>query len=184
MAHIDQTPGIRAPLTLGRRVDIAARHAFPAGCTILLMLLAGAPLGIADQAVLLPAVTLACVYFWSLFRPAAMPPPVVFLLGLLFDLLGYLPPGVGVLTLLIVHGIAVRWHTALTRLGLLATWSAFAAIAMSAALLDWALTALLSVQLLPFTPALFQAVLTAALYPALAVLFAGAHRTIADPGRG
>ena len=39
--------------------------------------------------------TLACVYFWSLFRPAAMPPPVVFLIGVLLDLLGYLPLGVG-----------------------------------------------------------------------------------------
>ena len=71
----------------------AARHAGPAAghrgaarasrraAPILLMLLTETPLGIADQATLLPAVTLACVYFWSLFRPAAMPPPVVFLIG-------------------------------------------------------------------------------------------------------
>ncbi len=104
MARADQTPGIRPRATLGRRLDIAARHAFPAGCTVLLMLLTETPFGIADQAALLPAVTLACVYFWSLFRPGAMPPPVVFLIGLLFDLLGYLPLGVGALTLLIVHG--------------------------------------------------------------------------------
>jgi hypothetical protein len=30
---------------------------------------------------------------------------------------------------------------------------------------------------------LFQAVLTAALYPALAILFVQAHRTVADPER-
>ena len=101
---------MRPRATLGRRLDIAARHAFPAGCTILLMLLTETPFGIADQATLLPAVTLACVYFWSLFRPAAMPPPVVFLIGLLFDLLGYLPLGVGPLTLLVVHGFALRWR--------------------------------------------------------------------------
>ena len=44
MARADQTPGIRPRATLGRRLDIAARHAFPAGCTVLLMLLAEAPL--------------------------------------------------------------------------------------------------------------------------------------------
>ena len=44
MARADQTPGIRPRATLGRRLDIAARHAFPAGCTILLMLLTEAPL--------------------------------------------------------------------------------------------------------------------------------------------
>jgi rod shape-determining protein MreD len=183
MARIDQAPGIRPPLTLGRRLDIAARHAFPAGCAILLMLLAEAPLGITDQAALLPAVTLACVYFWSLFRPAAMPPPVVFLIGVLFDLLAYLPLGVGVLTLLITHGLALRSRRVLTRQGFLPVWFAFAGFAAGAAMLSWALTALLSFRLLPLAPALFQAVLTTALYPALAILFTGAHRTIADPER-
>jgi rod shape-determining protein MreD len=183
MARAEQTQGIRPRATLGRRLDIAARHAAPAGCTVLLMLLAGAPIGIADQAALLPAVTFSSVYFWSLHRPAAMAPPAVFAIGLLFDLLGYLPLGVGVLSLLIVHGLAVRWRGVLTRLGLPLAWLAFAGIAAGAALLDWGLAALLSFRLLPIAPALFQAVLTAALYPALAAAFTLAHRGIADPER-
>jgi rod shape-determining protein MreD len=183
MARSDQTPGIRPRATLRRRLDIAARHAFPASCTVLLMLLTLMPAGIADQAVLLPAVTLACVYFWSLFRPAAMPPPLVFAIGLLFDLLGYLPIGVGVLTLLIVHGLALRLRRMLTQLGFVAVWLVFGGFAVGAALLDWALTSVITFRLLPIGPALFEAVLTAALYPALAVLFVRAHRTIADPER-
>ena len=183
MARSNQTPGIRPRTTLGRRLDIAARHAFPAGCTILLMLLTEAPFGFADQAVLLPAVTLACVYFWSLFRPATMPPPVVFMIGLLFDLLGYLPIGVGVLILLAVHGLALRWRRVLTRLGFLSAWLVFAGFAAGAAALGWMLTALLTFRLLPIAPALFQAVLTTALYPALAILFIHAHRGVAAPER-
>jgi rod shape-determining protein MreD len=150
---------------------------------MLLMLLVLTPVGIADQAMLLPAVTFSCVYFWSLFRPAAMPPPVVFAIGVLFDLLGYLPIGVGVLTLLIVHGVALSWRPVLTRLGFLPVWLAFGAIAIGASALDWALTALISFRLLPLAPAVFEAVLTTALYPALAVLFIRAHRTVADPER-
>ena len=46
-----------------------------------------------------------------------MPPPAVFLLGLLFDLLGCLPVGDGVLTLLLVHGLCVRWGRFLVRQG-------------------------------------------------------------------
>jgi len=183
MARSDQVPGIRPRATLGRRLDIAARHAFPAACTILLMLVTQTPLGITDQYALLPAVTLACVYFWSLFRPAAMPPPVVFVLGLLLDLLGYLPVGVGILTLLVVHGLALRWRRILTRLGFLPVWLAFAGFSIGAAALGWVLIAALSFRLVPVAPALFQAVLTAALYPALAILFVQAHRTVADPER-
>jgi rod shape-determining protein MreD len=183
MARADQIPGMRPRATLGRRLDVAARHAFPAGCTILLMLLTETPFGIADQATLLPAVTLACVYFWSLFRPAAVPPPVVFLIGLLFDLLGYLPLGVGPLTLLVVHGFALRWRPVLTRVGFLTVWLAFCGFAVGAAALGWVLTAALSFRLLPLGPALFEGLLAAAVYPALAVLFIRAHRSVADPER-
>jgi rod shape-determining protein MreD len=179
----DQRPGIRPRATIGRRLDAAARHAFPASCTILLMLLTQTPFGIVDQAVLLPTVALASVWFWSLFRPTAMPPPVVFVIGLLLDLLGWLPVGVGVVTLLIVHGIAVRWRRLLGRQGFAVIWLVFAGIATAAAALEWALTALLTWHLLPPGPAAFQAVLSAAIYPAMAILFARAHRSIADPER-
>src|SRR4051794_8804038 len=144
MAHIEQTLGIRPRLTFGRRLDIAARHMFPAGCTVLLMLLAEAPLGLTGQAALLPAVAFTCVYFWSLLRPAAMPPPAVFLIGAVLDLLAYLPLGVGVLTLLIVHGLAVRWRRVLARQGFLGGWLAFASFAAGAAALGWIFAALLS----------------------------------------
>src|SRR6478752_5999109 len=62
---------MRPRQTLGRQLDVAARHAFPAVSTVVLMLLAEAPFGFANQTALLPAITLACVFFWSLVRPAA-----------------------------------------------------------------------------------------------------------------
>ena len=113
-----------------------------------------------------------------------MPPPVVFVIGLLFDLLGYLPLGrrradaAGRARPRAALAARADARRASCRSG----WpsSAFAA---GAAALGWALTALLSFRLLPVGPALFQAVLTVALYPALAVLFIRAHRTVADPER-
>jgi hypothetical protein len=63
MARADQTPGMRPKHSLGRQLDVAARHAFPAVSTIVLMLLAETPLGFANQATLLPGITLACIYF-------------------------------------------------------------------------------------------------------------------------
>jgi len=182
-ARDEQIPGIRPRPSLGRRLDIMARHSFPVTSTVLLMLLCGLPFGIADQAVLLPALTLAAVYFWSLFRPASLQPPIVFLLGLLLDLLGYLPIGCGVLTLLLVHGLAARWRRRLTQQGFVVVWLVFIAVGTGASLLIWALTSLLSLRLLPVAPALFQSVLAATSYPALGILLIRAHRTIADPER-
>jgi rod shape-determining protein MreD len=183
MAPIDHTPGIRPRPTLGRRLDIMARRAFPASTTILLMLLAELPFNVTGQAALLPAVTLIAVWFWSVFRPTALPPPLVFLIGLLLDLRGYLPLGTGVLTLLIMHGIALRTRRILTQRGFAVIWLIFCLIAAGASTLTWMLTALLTWRLLPPGPAIFQAVLTASLYPVLAIPLAHAHHSVADPER-
>ncbi|HEY0185248.1 MAG TPA: rod shape-determining protein MreD [Rhodopila sp.] len=181
MAHIDRRPGIRPRASLGRRLDIAARFSFPTCFTVLLMLLTEAPLNIPEQAALLPAVSLCCVWFWSLFRPDAMPPPVVFLIGLLLDLLGYLPLGVGVFTLLTVQGVALTARRSLASRGFAWTWIVFCGVAAGASLLTWLLTMLLMFRLLSPDPMIFIAVLTASIYPILAIPLAGAHRSIADP---
>ncbi len=181
MAGTERTPGIRPRQNLSRRLDMAARWSFPCATTGLGLLLMAAPLGLPGQAEIQAAIALACVYFWSLFRPASMPPPAVFLIGLLTDLLGYAPIGVAVLTLLIVHGLAMRWRRVMVRQGFLIVWLAFVGIAAGAALLEWTLTSLLTPRLLPLGPVVFLAALCAGLYPALATLLTLAHQTLAEP---
>jgi rod shape-determining protein MreD len=178
---MDRLPGIRPRPSLWRQLDATARLCFPMAATCLLLLLLAAPLGLRGQAALQQAVALACVFFWSLFRPGSMTPPMVFLLGLLVDLLGYAPPGVAVLVLLITHGLALRWRRFLVRQGFLLVWLAFISIAAGASCVSWALVSLLTFTLLPPGPALFQAALSAGCYPMLAALFIRAHRGLADP---
>jgi rod shape-determining protein MreD len=141
------------------------------------------PLGLPAQAQLQQAVALACVYFWSVFRPSSMPPPAVFLLGLLADLLALSPVGSSVLILLAVHGFALRWRRPIARQNFLVVWLVFIAVAACAAAMGWALTCLLTFRFLSPLPAAFQAALSAGLYPVLALLFVGAHRSLADPQR-
>ena len=160
---------------------MAARRCFPGSTAALLLLATAAPLGLPGQPELQASIALSCVFFWSLFRPASMPPVVVFLLGLLTDLLGYAPPGVGVLTLLLAHGLALHWRRELVRLGFLVVWLSFVAVAGGAATLEWALTSLLTFQLLPPGAAFFQAALGAGLYPVIAVVLTRAHQTLAEP---
>jgi rod shape-determining protein MreD len=181
MALGDRFPGVRAHLTIGRRLDIVWRHAFPGTTSLLLMLLSLAPFGLWGQAALLPTVALTCVWFWSLFRPSAMAPPVVFLIGLLLDLLGYLPPGVGPLTMLTTHGIAQRLRLFISRQRFPVIWLIFITVACGIAAMNWALVSLLTFNLMPPGPVLFQAGIAAALYPAVAIPLTLAHRSIADP---
>lgn len=178
----ERLPGIRPRPTLWRQLDAASRAAFPAACTALLLLALAAPFRLPGQAQLQPAIALACVFFWSLFRPASMSPPIVFMLGLLSDLLELTPPGISVLVLLTVHGLAVRLRE-IAGQGFLLVWLAFVAVAALAAAVGWALNSVLMFRLLPVPAALFQFGLSAGLYPALAALFTIAHRGLADPAR-
>lgn len=145
------------------------------------MLLTQAPLDIPEQAALLPAVALCSVWFWSVFRPDAMPPPVVFLIGVLVDLLGYLPLGVMAFTLLAEHGLALTMRRGLSRCGFAWIWLVFAGVAAAAALVIWLLVMVLTLRLLSPYPAMFIGVVTVAIFPVLAVPFAGAHRSVANP---
>ena len=174
-------PGIRPRLSLWSRLDSFARHSFPAAGTVLLLLIVAAPLGLPGQAQLLVAASIACVFFWSLFRPSCMSPPIVFVIGLLADLLGFAPVGVNVLTLLATHGLAIRWRRFLTRQGFFLVWLAFVLVAMGAASLQWLLTCVLVLALLPGWTVLFQAALAAGLYPLLAVLLTRVHQSLAEP---
>lgn len=155
-----------------RRLDDIARATFPAIGTALLMVLAAGPSGVPG---LVPAAALPCIIFWSVFRPGAMPPPAVFLLGLLQDLLTMAPLGTGVVTLLLVHGMAVAWRRFLVRQSFMFVWLAFCGFSAGTALLGWLLTALLAWDLPAPAPALHQAGLAAGLYPAFAFVLSRIH---------
>jgi rod shape-determining protein MreD len=164
-------------------LDVAARQAFPVALTGAVLILLSTPMGIPGQAQMQPAWTLASVYFWSLFRPASMPAPAVFGLGLLLDLLAQGPIGVSVLILLLAHATALRIRRVLVRQGFAVVWLMFFLFAGTAATLEWALVSLLTWRALAFWPAAFEFGMAVGAYPILATLLTHAHRGIAAPER-
>ena len=181
MPQTEQTPGIRPRPTLAHLLDVTARHAFPVALTAGVLVLLSTPIGILGQAQLQPAWTLACVYFWSLFRPVSMPATAVFALGLLLDLLAQGPLGISVLILLLVHATALRLRRDLVPQGFAVVWLMFFLFAGGAAALEWALVCLLTWRDLPVWPALFEFAISVGAYPILATLLSSAHRGIAAP---
>ncbi len=155
-----------------RRVDALARAILPATLTAVLMVVAAAPVGIPGM---VAAVALPCVFFWSVFRPGGMPPPVVFGLGLLADLLTAQPIGSGLLPLLVLHGLAVRWRFFFSRQAFLTVWLIFAGLAAGAAGLGFLLDSLLSWRLRPLASGMALAGLASGLYPPLAWPLARLH---------
>lgn len=164
-------------------MDVASRYAFPIVQTALVLLLLSAPWGLPGQAQLQTAWALSSIFFWSLFRPAAMPAAAVFAIGLLLDLLAQGPVGVQILILLLAHGTALKARRDLTRSGFTMVWLAFIAVAACAATLEWLLVCLLTWHAFTPWPAFFEFGVASGLYPVLAVAFTRAHRTLAAPER-
>ena len=177
----ERLPGIRPVATVGRHLDAAARRLFPTITTALVLFGLAFPLSLPAAPELGAGFVLASVFFWSVYRPGSVPPPVCFALGFLADLLGPEPPGVSAIVLLAVHGVALRHRVVLLRRGFAAVWLFFAAVAAVASLGEWVLTAGLDFRALPVLPALLTATLATGFYPVLSVLLAEAHGSVAAP---
>lgn len=160
------------PPGLLARLDSAARGVLPAVTTAAGMILLATPVGGHG---LPAAAALGAVFFWSVFRPAAMPPPAAFGLGLLQDLLLAAPLGVGALTLLLAHGLAMRWRRPLAGQRFPLVWLAFAGVAALAVGLGLVLHALLLWRALPPSAAGQAFLMAVGLYPVVAAALTAAH---------
>ncbi|MCI0754198.1 rod shape-determining protein MreD [Teichococcus vastitatis] len=158
-----------------KHLDAWGRAALPATATALAMILAAAPVGLPSA---VPALLLCCLFFWSVFRPAALPPPLCGLLGLLQDLLVFAPVGTGVLIALLMQGAALRLRRVLARQAFWTVWLAFAAFALAATLLGHGLQAVLTWRLPQAAAAVVQLLLAIGFYPPVAALLTRLHRSM------
>ncbi len=169
-------PAIARPASVWRQLDTASRYAFPAGFMVFGLFIIGLPLGLPGQADLRPVYAMACVYFWSLYRPASLPAPVVALTGLLLDLLGLAPLGLWAVLLLVLQGATLAVRRRLVQQTFIRIWAVFSGFAALFSGLAWLLQSLLTLQLLPAQPLAIEVLFALGLYPALVGFLIRAHR--------
>lgn len=174
-------PEQRSTPALAQRLDRLAMRLLPGAITALIVVLLAAPTGIPGAMALAPGLTMASVFFWSVWRPASMSVPIVFCLGLLLDLIGFAPLGVEAFTFLLLHGIAVHARFGFMRLNFLVLWIAFVLLEACACWLIWFLVSTLSLRVMPTEPVIFEGVLAAGLYPPFAAFGTWAHRRLSNP---
>jgi rod shape-determining protein MreD len=171
----------RGPASLGRtglwrQLDTASRYAFPFAFLIFGLFVIGMPFGLPGQAELRPVYAMACIFFWSLYRPSSLPAPLVALTGILLDLLGLSPLGLWAVLLLLLQGATLAARRRLVPHSFFLVWLVFGAYSAALCGLAWAAQSLLTLTVLPLPPLLVEMLLAAGLYPALAAFFIRAHR--------
>ncbi len=158
------------------RLDLWARNLLPFLLTLAMLILGTAPLPIPHFLPLGAGLALISVYYWAIHRPGLLPAPAVFAIGLLGDLLGIAPLGVGTLMFLLVYGIALSQRRVFQGQPFLIVWWGFMMVAAGALSAGWIFASIVAGAVLDPDPVIFDYLITLALYPAVADLFARAQR--------
>lgn len=153
-------------------LDRLWRLASPFLLTLILVLLALIPTRIPELATIQPLLPLIAIYHWTVFRPDLMPMVLVFLAGMLEDLLSGGPMGIHTLMMLIVYGLVQSQRKFLFRKPFLVNWIGFAIFSAAAEIAAWTLGSLSLFAALPIRPFFFQFLITLALFPLLALALA------------
>ena len=159
-----------------RQLDTWARQSVPATSTMVLVLPFVVPVGLPAAASVTPVITFMAVFYWTVYRPDLLPAPVVFLTGLIHDILLGGPIGLFLLAFLATYWVTLTQRNAFIGKPFVLAWLGFAVIAAGAFLLMWIVTCLLAARLVLTPDPLFQYGVTAASFPLATWLFVRLHR--------
>ena len=121
---------------------------------------------------LAPVFPLAAIFFFVLTRPGQMAPLSVFAIGLVQDLLTGSPAGLWAFVYLVAYTVTAALRVLFIGRSAGAAWPGFLIVAGTAGFSIWTLASIFYTTFIPVIPIVGQMMLTAALYPAMAWVFA------------
>ena len=160
------------------KIDFIARRSTPFLLTIVLVIIAQAPLKVSGVAPVTLSVGLISVYYWALHRPSVLPVTAVFLTGLLQDILAFTPMGLGALSLVIVYGVMVSQRRLFHGKSFVFVWWGFAMTALAVGIIRWLLVSMIEGDIVLLMPTIIECVLTVTLYPVFGYFFVLVHRSL------
>jgi len=171
--------------TFLQRIDAAARAAGPAAILLLLILQNALPLHVPYISTATPLLPLMAVFHFGLFRAQYLPNWLALLFGLLIDVVSGGPLGVNALAFLCVRYFVDANQRFLIDKPFLFIWFGYALVSAIAVALCWSLSALLMWQPIDPRPAMFQYLMSLAIYPLASwIIGRSQHRAAArGPGR-
>jgi rod shape-determining protein MreD len=153
-------------------------NVLPIATTILAALLSIEPLHLDGYAALTPAFTLIATYHWAIYRPDLLPASLLFLIGMIQDLLSGGLLGVTAVTLLLARAIVVPHRHHFVDRPFPFIWAGFTLLTGGAMLFSWTLHSLLAAELLELRGPVVHAVLTISVFPIVCFLLGRSQRAL------
>jgi len=151
--------------SFGQKLGTAVRNLLPLETALVFLLLGVLVWPIPYIGSVSPSLSLVAVYYWSIYRPDLFRPSLVFVLGLVNDVLNFLPIGLSACVFLGVHQLSFSQRRFLAGQIFYMLWAGFAIIAFLAALANWSVLSLKADHVLSVMPVFLQYIMTVALFP-------------------
>jgi len=163
---------------LWARLDIMARNMAPLLLTLLLMLLSLVQTQIENFSAVMPMLVLISIYYWAIYRPDLMPLLMIFLLGILQDLIGGGLIGLQAFILIAAFGFVSRQRRFFHGKSFGVVWWGFMLVGLFAAILQWGFVIGIEQRWVSPWPVFFSYLLSVAIFPILAIAMVAVHRTL------
>ncbi len=163
---------------LWARLDIMARNMAPLLLTLFLLLFSLVQTHIYKFGAVMPMMVLISVYYWAIYRPDLMPMMLVFLLGILHDLIGGGVVGMQAFILLAAYGFVSRQRRFFHGKSFGVVWWGFMLVGFFAATIQWIFVLGFEQRWVSPWPVFFSYLLSVAIFPVLALIMVAVHRTL------
>ena len=164
-----------------QRLDQGARLGLPFITAILCALLGVIAWPLPWLGTVAPPLALMAIFYWTVHRPDLFGPGMVFVVGLLNDIVNYLPVGLSALVFVAAHQVILRQRRFLTGHAFFMMWTGFTLTLVAVMVAEWVLICLIHWQLNPPLPVLMQIGLAACFFPLPCWLLIRLQRLIPTP---
>jgi len=147
------------------RLDQGGRAALPAATVVIAALLGAMVWPLPHFGSVMPPLALMAVYYWSLHRPDLLGSGMVFLVGLLNDVIHRLPLGVSALLFVGAHQILFRQRRFFAGHSFFMMWLGFIITVSAVIIAEWVLLSVLNWHVVPVLPVLVQLLFAIAFFP-------------------
>jgi len=154
-------------ILLGRALFVS----MPFFLTAIAMALSLIPLNLFGGWIPAPELGVIAAFFWALYAPALFPPAAIFSLGLVQDICSGGPLGFWAIIYLAVYGFTLSQRAFFIGRSPVGVWLGFAAVSLLSAVAIWLLASTVYNRWVSPGEIFWQAVITAAVFPAIAWLF-------------
>jgi len=148
-----------------QRLDNGARLSLPFVTTLVCTFLSVVAWPLPYMDAVAPPLGLMVLYYWAVHRPDLFRPSMAFAIGLLNDVINFLPLGLSALLFVAAHQMILQQRRFFTGHSFYMMWFGFILMIVIVMMAEWIGLCLIRWQGLPFFPVFMQMLLSCVLFP-------------------